>query len=1001
MKSQAIIFLLPLIFCSLVSFSQEKIIKPNLEEGQTYVFELANRISNFDGKNNSSVHSVEKITFKFEIEEVTSDKVIFSSIILSGKSEEPNARIKTVFNTEFPPVFKNINLNNNSVNIVKSLLAMVRLQYEINLATNSIKQINTAEMLEEMHSVMTKKGYDKEIISDVIDFVIERNEVRQRIFSYNELLLFFNHSVQEQNETIESPFLEKVFKRTSDGNYVSGQKEKTPGTEFISAKLDKNRGLILDFYKSRYDSAKTTWRTNQYKILTETEIAFLDEYKTGNNYFTFNCTVQNPIDSFVTLFYMDLPYGEENTAKILKLDENNHVSYRINLPERSFVFFSPKELDYRSRIAENIYYAEPGDTLDLEITNKGDKTFIGISGSNQQINTLLNDIRKEKNLFSPSMKTIQINNISTGFQGYSLADKTVIIFDNYLNEKNIKLDAADYNFVKNELLATTYFTYFSYANVVDFIHADPNWINLAGSDLLNENELEAKKAIEMIGDFDIHDVYNDFGFYSRQLSNIYLHYYLRHLPRVVNSGVDYRKTASMEFDKSKLILGGAVYYRTLAGEIIRSINGGYLAYLSATKYELNESLDGIDQLANQSYDEYFIRSLKEFRNKRLNWESEHFVPDVELYKPNGKKTTLEKEIEGKPTIVYVSSDWSRYRYELDKKAAENPDIRFVLIVQGNKLNEWQDYLKKAEPVAEQLILIDNEKTLNDIFLRSSLLYIAFDKNGNLLKYDVELKKAIQLAKQNLAEKKELNKSQLQIIVLVLSLLLISLITALFIWKWQVRQRFRKEEQQRRLRELELTAIRSQMNPHFLFNSLNSVQNLVQQNKGREAHLYLADFAGLIRKVLQNSEKEEVSLAEELEMTQQYLNLEKLRFDFDYQVNVSKEIDMHNTLVPSMLLQPFVENAIIHGLQNKTGNRQLKINISDEGTGIKITIEDNGIGREAAREISKTKNGKGSKLMKERLEILQKRQGEKYQLETVDLNGGKSGTRVEILIPEEK
>ncbi|MCG6191590.1 sensor histidine kinase, partial [Maribellus maritimus] len=249
--------------------------------------------------------------------------------------------------------------------------------------------------------------------------------------------------------------------------------------------------------------------------------------------------------------------------------------------------------------------------------------------------------------------------------------------------------------------------------------------------------------------------------------------------------------------------------------------------------------------------------------------------------------------------------------------------------------------------------------------------------------------------------KQLNKSQLKIIVIVLLIFLTLLILSLLIWRWRVRQRFRKEQQQRRLRELELTAIRSQMNPHFLFNSLNSVQNLVQQNKGREAHLYLADFAGLIRKVLQNSEKEEVSLAEELEMIKQYLNLEKLRFDFDFTISVEDKIDANNTMVPSMLLQPFAENAVIHGLQNKTGYRQLKIEVARDKSGIKITIEDNGIGRDAAKEIDKAKNGKGSKLMKDRLEILQEKHGEKYHLETIDLTGNDIGTRVEIQIPDEK
>jgi LytS/YehU family sensor histidine kinase len=266
-------------------------------------------------------------------------------------------------------------------------------------------------------------------------------------------------------------------------------------------------------------------------------------------------------------------------------------------------------------------------------------------------------------------------------------------------------------------------------------------------------------------------------------------------------------------------------------------------------------------------------------------------------------------------------------------------------------------------------------------------------------------------------KKQVNKSQLIMIIWALGILIAGALVVFAIWKWRVRQRFRREQQQRRLRELELTAIRSQMNPHFLFNSLNSVQNLVQQNKGREAHLYLSDFAGLIRKVLQNSEKEEVSLAEELEMTEQYLNLEKLRFDFDFSIGVEQGIDIHNTTVPSMLLQPFAENAVIHGLQNKPENRKLKIEVLKKGEGegrgkekgrgqgqgggedkgIVISIEDNGIGRGAAAAISKTKNGKGSKLIQERLEILQEKQGEKYSLNTIDLE---EGTRVEIFIPEE-
>lgn len=242
-----------------------------------------------------------------------------------------------------------------------------------------------------------------------------------------------------------------------------------------------------------------------------------------------------------------------------------------------------------------------------------------------------------------------------------------------------------------------------------------------------------------------------------------------------------------------------------------------------------------------------------------------------------------------------------------------------------------------------------------------------------------------------------SRQNLKNISILFGIILSTLIIVFFIWRLRNKWKLKQETKKRRLRELELTAIRSQMNPHFLFNSLNSVQNLIQQNKGREAHLYLSDFAGLIRKVLQNSGKEEVSLAVELEMVEQYLNLEKLRFDFDFSIRCDEAIDTQNTMIPPLLIQPFAENAVIHGLQNKPADRKLLIQVSKLADGIKITIEDNGIGREAARQIKSETNGKGIRMNAERLNLLCEKQGEKYSLKITDLE---QGTRVEIMIPEE-
>jgi hypothetical protein len=313
-------------------------------------------------------------------------------------------------------------------------------------------------------------------------------------------------------------------------------------------------------------------------------------------------------------------------------------------------------------------------------------------------------------------------------------------------------------------------------------------------------------------------------------------------------------------------------------------------------------------------------------------ETGKFVPELDLVDINNKKVSYKDFLNGKPTIIYYTENWIGERYGYEEAAKENPELNFVMVVEGSNFKQWEEYTKLANPTITHLLFINDNETFRDIF-QVQQVHMVFNKEGEYIGNAENEKKAIKLAKDSLIpKKKELNKSQLIMIIWALGILIAGALVVFAIWKWRVRQRFRREQQQRRLRELELTAIRSQMNPHFLFNSLNSVQNLVQQNKGREAHLYLADFAGLIRKVLQNSEKEEVSLAEELEMTEQYLNLEKLRFDFDFSIGVEQGIDIHNTTVPSMLLQPFAENAVIHGLQNKPENRRLKIEVLKKGGG---------------------------------------------------------------------
>ncbi|TKG88131.1 hypothetical protein EYV94_27590, partial [Puteibacter caeruleilacunae] len=157
-----------------------------------------------------------------------------------------------------------------------------------------------------------------------------------------------------------------------------------------------------------------------------------------------------------------------------------------------------------------------------------------------------------------------------------------------------------------------------------------------------------------------------------------------------------------------------------------------------------------------------------------------------------------------------------------------------------------------------------------------------------------------------------------------------------------RQIARKEAARRKLTEMELKAIRSQMNPHFIFNAMGSIQNLINHNEIKNANLYLSRFARLMRMVLANSNKQLVTLADELELIQHYLELEQLRVDFQFSISCSDDIDPETEEIPGMLIQPLVENAVVHGLTPK-GSGNVDVKFHKEHTNIICEIIDDGVG----------------------------------------------------------
>lgn len=355
----------------------------------------------------------------------------------------------------------------------------------------------------------------------------------------------------------------------------------------------------------------------------------------------------------------------------------------------------------------------------------------------------------------------------------------------------------------------------------------------------------------------------------------------------------------------------------------------------------------------------------------------------------------------------------------DNLAKDMAELKNFTVHQKEVLNVWlfigiSNQLSSVRTLADSLpgtciVFINTDEFFQQGNVLQPLMYkgaIVLGRKGIILFNRDPNPGELQIAIEDLKKPPISYKLSDSIVKIIAIALLIILITGGFgfiVYRQVSRRQLKRAELSRRMRELELTVIRTQMNPHFMYNCLNSIQNLVQKNQNDEAHLYLSKFASLVRQVLNNSKKEEIPLSKELDSVQEYIELEQLRFDFGFKLEVAEGVDLNAIFVPPMLLQPFVENAILHGLLLKKSDRLLVIRIVKEHAKITLVVEDNGVGREVAGNSDQKGNGQGILLCRNRLSLLSEKTGIHYELTIDDLtddNLQPTGTRISIGFVEE-
>ena len=371
-----------------------------------------------------------------------------------------------------------------------------------------------------------------------------------------------------------------------------------------------------------------------------------------------------------------------------------------------------------------------------------------------------------------------------------------------------------------------------------------------------------------------------------------------------------------------------------------------------------------------------------------------------------------QQINYKIANAYVEQDKNDeaipYLVESIRKAEDQDDLE-VKKEATRKLSEVYsskgDFTRALESYQQYVAVVDTLYQRKELQIAQAARFnreISAKQNRiSSLEQDRQLSQSkfeLALTQQQLSD--ETNRRQKWLIYSLILLILITALAAFFFYRSNRQQKLANNL-------LALKSLRSQMNPHFIFNALNSVNSYIAKNDERSANRYLSDFSSLMRAVLENSENDFIPLNKEMELIGLYLKLEKARFPdkFDYEMIIDPELGLGQYEIPPMLLQPYVENAVWHGLRYKEEKGLLSVHVNKKEDYLQIIIEDDGIGRKLSAKL-KTRHQSDQKStamnnIKGRLEILNKMGKHEIGVEVADLKKDGTGTCVVVTLRNKK
>ncbi len=399
-----------------------------------------------------------------------------------------------------------------------------------------------------------------------------------------------------------------------------------------------------------------------------------------------------------------------------------------------------------------------------------------------------------------------------------------------------------------------------------------------------------------------------------------------------------------------------------------------------------------------------LKAIEQAQTQLLSFEAADVDDKVEIAKksPGGNTiaTSNDEVISGNLKVAAV--------YEEEKKWTEAE--RFILRSKA-LLNDSTDAALAAE-VFQKSSEINRRKGNLTAALTDMERYVA-EREKSIAAAQAELAQQVEIVKgqqridvqekdYDIEEKERaLLQAQLSRQRIVIGLLVLLLLASL-VFFYFLRKNI--QAKQRAHQKLLLKSLRTQMNPHFIFNALNSVNNFIANHDEKAANKYLAQFSRLMRKVLDHSQKDFIAFEEEMELNELYLHLEQYRFRDKFEFTYENEAHAADLEVPPMLIQPFIENAVWHGLRYKEGKGHLAVRVVQDATHVTVTIEDDGIGRERSKAIKtgsqRRQNSTGLENVAKRIALINELFGKNYEITVSDLDVAARdvGTRVRVRVP---